>query len=686
MAYRGSSSRSNSSNTKRPLTPTDAFDSKFTDFGGGNSSTSSSSKRQRTNTGGNAKPARISPLKFDNGNQTTKIVGPVLEPKKTPPVTNKAVFKPIPPSQKARESNVQPSPNDDWGDIDDDDNDLFIAASQAAEDESHHREDKTVNANDEVLAAMSALLEDDDDFDIEPVNVPDRLNSTLVSFDLGHQKPVFKEPAPLPTKDELHGEEIERLKKQQTKVQGEASMLRGELNKQSKEFNLERLNLRRTETDLREKIKEQQKTLDDETSRAKTEKLFLLQEMQQLRDQLTKMNADKKLRESQMTHEVHTKKRKVLDDIKTDRNSFPSSKDFSKYVSTKSSETQTFASRRRSCTLKPIDKVRNSALVFSQTVKASDSINTALLQMDSSSYHQVVPKLVFNQFEELKNENDELPSSAQLNIIHDILCFWGETLTNDDRVHVTETCSKLIRKMIRSRDYTLLLLVLKIILTIWKRKMMDIDITNDIMEVLVQTFESKVLRDVFDTDFINVIFDLLCLVTLERDQTKVICSSSDNCLLTSVMKMIYINTQMLKEGQRRKDALKQGFRALSWWLQQSLTVSHQLPWISFQCQECSSEVTRCYVFFTQSQVNRYVTHNDSDSDLIASLNKCVQILSWLQSRFAKIGNVGWAKVFGDDATTARQYIWSVERLQTKGMDPYVSQLLNNLSIEVAEKS
>ena len=92
------------------------------------------------------------------------------------------------------------------------------------------------------------------------------------------------------------------------------------------------------------------------------------------------------------------------------------------------------------------------------------------------------------------------------------------------------------------------------------------------------------------------------------------------------------------------------------------------------------------MLFTQCQVDRFVTHNETETSLMSSLEKCVQVLSWLQSRFAKVGGVGWAKVFGEDATAARRYVWSVESLQKKDMEPYVSRLLNNLIIEVTEKS
>ena len=74
---------------------------------------------------------------------------------------------------------------------------------------------------------------------------------------------------------------------------------------------------------------------------------------------------------------------------------------------------------------------------------------------------------------------------------------------------------------IRYDDYRPLLLVLKIVSSMWKRKLQDIDITNDIIEVLVQTFESKMIQDIFDAEFIIVICDILCHVTIDRDQSKV---------------------------------------------------------------------------------------------------------------------------------------------------------------------
>ena len=47
---------------------------------------------------------------------------------------------------------------------------------------------------------------------------------------------------------------------------------------------------------------------------------------------------------------------------------------------------------------------------------------------------------------------------------------------------------------IRSDDYRALLLVLKIVSSMWKRKLQDIDITNDIIEVLVQTFLKAIVE------------------------------------------------------------------------------------------------------------------------------------------------------------------------------------------------
>ena len=60
----------------------------------------------------------------------------------------------------------------------------------------------------------------------------------------------------------------------------------------------------------------------------------------------------------------------------------------------------------------------------------------------------------------------------------------------------------------------------------------------------------------------------------------------------SIMLMIYNNIDMMNDGEKRDMALEQGFRALCKWLNQTLTVTHQLPWVTYKCKECTSEVTR----------------------------------------------------------------------------------------------
>ena len=88
-------------------------------------------------------------------------------------------------------------------------------------------------------------------------------------------------------------EEVEKYKKLHVRAQGEASMLRGELERQSQMMNEERLKQRKVEDVLREKLQQEKISLQKENSKANTEKVFLMQEMQQLKEKITKLESEK---------------------------------------------------------------------------------------------------------------------------------------------------------------------------------------------------------------------------------------------------------------------------------------------------------------------------------------------------------------------------------------------------------
>ena len=114
-----------------------------------------------------------------------------------------------------------------------------------------------VQANHEDLLAMTALMADDDfpdDFGEDGFNDPgqDRLNQTATVFPGQEEK--MKPPMQPDSHFERRKSEEETLRKLNLKYQGEASFLRGQLNRKEQEVEGERQARRKVETELQEKL------------------------------------------------------------------------------------------------------------------------------------------------------------------------------------------------------------------------------------------------------------------------------------------------------------------------------------------------------------------------------------------------------------------------------------------------
>ena len=78
------------------------------------------------------------------------------------------------------------------------------------------------------------------------------------------------------------------------KAQGEASFLWSELGKQSKEIEGERISKRKLEAELKSKSEAKRKVKENKISAINTAKLFLAQEMQQLKKNLMQIESEMK--------------------------------------------------------------------------------------------------------------------------------------------------------------------------------------------------------------------------------------------------------------------------------------------------------------------------------------------------------------------------------------------------------
>merc|ERR1719219_2226586 len=154
--------------------------------------------------------------------------------------------------------------------------------------QKNHTEPEQVVVDQEDLLAMTALIGDDDfldDLEEEgPGVAQERLNQTVTVFPGQEEK--MKPPRQPDSHADLVRQEEEKLRKLNLKFQGEATFLRGQLSRKEQEVEGERQARRKVETELQEKMESDKKLWEEQVAVVKTEKMFLLQELQQLKDRV----------------------------------------------------------------------------------------------------------------------------------------------------------------------------------------------------------------------------------------------------------------------------------------------------------------------------------------------------------------------------------------------------------------
>ena len=607
MAYRGGGSSKGAYNngSKRPIPspntssskPGSGFESQFAELASYNSP---STKRQRTSsgTGGGVKPgpgpsssrlslasSRKSPLKFDFKSTKKLPLAPVQEPSASAGPSPKLIPRPRLPSQKGTQPPVHPPSDDLWGNDGDDCEDLLLAVSQSVNPEDIIED----VPDEEELLAMTAMMEEDDfDFDEPPKpSVEKPKESAVLKLPKGPE--VFKAPAPIQKQGSSSNivEEVEKYKKMHIRAQGEASILRAELEKQSQLMNEERLKNRKIQSNIYAQNLEEKKLLQSDAAKVKTEKDFLLQEMQQLKEKLTKVEAER-VRDQQDL--PPSKKRKALDTIRPDRNSFPSDLDFRRNISTKISETQTEVRQKRKCTLKPVDKSKALTLAYSKISRASSEVLKPLFEQPNVSCLRItVAQTLKSSFDEISSNLPSLPSPSTLKDLDSMISVYDSMISKESRTGVTEVCSKIFRAMIKARKVDLLEPILVLIGTTWTRELLSQDITADIFSLLVDLAASNYIMDRMTGITMKSLFKILSLVTASAEHCKTLCKKSESdCLLSMIIKIL---RSCIKHGLS-DDASGTGCESMSSWILLSLSMSHNPGWTDFTCRTCTQETIR----------------------------------------------------------------------------------------------
>ena len=387
-----------------------------------------------------------------------------------------------------------------------------------------------VQANHEDLLAMTALMADDDfpdDFGEDEFNDPgqDRLNQTATVFPGQEEK--MKPPMQPDSHFERRKSEEETLRKLNLKYQGEASFLRGQLNRKEQEVEGERQARRKVETELQEKLEADKKAWEEQVSVVKTEKMFLLQELQQLKDRYR--------RESKQSQALMKASQVPKSSQKSSgsRLSFPS--DSPRPQSSK--ETQTSMSKPRVGRLRlPISKSRlTSITICNLGPLAAESKAGLLMTSNFSQLESQVRSVVENTIEVgAGRQARESEVGELLRVLQSILLSSPNQVTSDLRTSITEFCSNLLSSMVKVKQTEVLPAVLSLLVEAWRTSLQDSDVTSFVLSLIVRLITMSSTRLPESTVVLEKYFALIDLVGQDKDQRGALCRvgpDQEDCFL-----------------------------------------------------------------------------------------------------------------------------------------------------------
>ena len=443
---------------------------------------------------------------------------------------------------------------DDWGDDGEDDN-LWVAASQLdqailspAPEQVNSFERNLIrlsfiqvgiDANQDDFLAMTALMDDDDfldDFQEETPGVAqERLNQTVTVFPGQEEK--MKPPRQPDSHIELVRQEEEKLRKLNLKYQGEATFLRGQLSRKEHEVEGERQARRKVETELQEKLESNKKLWEEQVAVVKTEKMFLLQELQQLKDRVRRESKHSPVPSLPNSQVSKSSQQSGLRPSLNPLNSVNEPR--ARPRATK--ETQTSLAKPRIGRLKLA--MSNSRLTSINICNLGPlrAENKAGLLMASTNpqLESQVRTVVEKTIEAGKGRQArESEVGEMLEVLRSVLVSSSDLVTLDLRTSITEFCSNLLSSMIRVKQTEVLPAVLSLLVESWQTTLQDSDVTSFVLSLVVRIITSSTkLQE--STLVMDKYFALISQVGSDGEQRGVLCrvghgEDQEGCFLLSL--------------------------------------------------------------------------------------------------------------------------------------------------------
>jgi len=461
--------------------------------------------------------------------------------------------------------------------------------------------------------------------------------------------------------------------------------LRGQLSRKEKEVEGERQARRKVETELQEKLENDKKLWQDQLAVVKTEKTFLLQELQQLKDKVRKESKHSPV-PSLSSSQVVKSSQKL-----GSRQFFPTSMgDSPKPRSTK--ETQTSLAKPRTGRLRlPMSESRLMSISICNLGPLRSENKAGLLMASTTpQLESQVRTVVETTIEAGKGRQAKETEVGQLlEVLHSVLVSSPDQVTLDLRTSITEFCSNLLSSMIKVKQTEMLPAVLSLLVESWKTTLQDSDVTSFVLSLVVRLITSSTKLPE-STIVLEKYFALISQVGSDEEQRGVLCRAGhgqdqEECFLLCLP--ILINRDEMASPLLQAAAVQ----ALSKWL---LSSASHTPAPSFltSCQWCSSGIVAALTHLTKAHVRALLAHpGEGRAHLVALVQQCLTALSRYQEvvrRGPEDDDTRWVELISSGAGLQRNYFWTLEQVQSfaEEFEGEVVSRMQNLVLEVQTDS
>ena len=532
-----------------------------------------------------------------------------------------------------------PPAEDDWGE-DGEDAELLVAASQA--DLALPPAPSQVDQED--LLAMTALM-GDDDFDLEDMeedgSEAERLNQTVTVFAAPE---TFKAPPPKLVEPKVQGKkEEEKLKRLNMKYQGETAFLRGQMKKKEEEVEAERVARRRVEGELQERLERERKAREAEVAAVRTEKEFILQEMQQLKEKVkwsVPAGEGRRGPGSQLATQGKG-------------NGFPET--CSRPRAVNCVETQTSLARRRVARLaRPHSETTAGvrALCSVAPLQAGDKARL-LLSCPGPGVAWEVEALLDRTLVLLRE------GGQGLEVLQGILDTCGNLVGPEQRTAVTEACSNLLSDIINTKETKLLPEVLALLSSTWAPGLQEQDITAYVLSLLSRLLSLPCLDSPATA---SLLVSLVARVGQDQQQAALLCcQSKDECFLACIPNLVIRAEAGVAAVQEAATS------SLCSWVLAATSLQPLPPYLAL-CPWCSLGLVLAVSHLARFQLKRLLALGEGEgrAALLSLVSRCLSALARQQEVLR--GGPGsddsvWLDLINSDMKLQRSYMWTMEQAQ-----------------------